>query len=85
MKLKLGIAGVGYLGRHHARKFSAMAGVDLCGVYDVNPDNAKQIAEELNLHIFSSYDELLAACQAVDIVATTSAHFELAHFALLVG
>ena len=85
MKLKLGIAGVGYLGRHHARKFSAMAGVDLCGVYDVNPDNAKQIAEELNLHIFSSYDELLAACQAVDIVATTSAHFELAHQALQAG
>lgn len=83
--IKIGVVGVGHLGQHHAQKFQNIDGAELVGIYDINEQRAKEIAKKLNTRSFNSYEELLTACDAIDISATTTAHYELAKTALLAG
>ena len=41
--LRCGAVGVGRMGRHHARVYAQMEGIDLVGVVDANLDRAKEI------------------------------------------
>lgn len=83
--IKVAVVGVGHLGQHHARKFQSIENASLVGIYDQNPARAQQISEQLNCKCFASYEEMLAQCDAVDIAATTTAHYSLARPALLAG
>lgn len=81
--LKIGIAGMGRLGRFHASKLQNNPSVCLEGCFDIIPERNHAAAEDFKIRAFGSYEELLANVDAVDIVATTSAHFDLAKLALL--
>ncbi len=83
--LKVGVIGVGHLGRHHARIFGEMKNCELIGVYDKNIDRAKEIANKNKTKSFENYQELLDEIDAVDISATTTYHYDLAKEALLAG
>ncbi len=83
--IKVAVVGVGHLGQHHARKFKSMDGAELVGIYDRNPERAAQISAQLGCKAFESYEAMLDACDAVDIAATTTAHYDLAKPALLAG
>ncbi len=83
--IRIGVVGVGHLGQHHARKFQAIEGACLAGIYDRNPQRAHEIAAKLETQAFESYEALLDASDAIDIAATTTAHYELAKPALLAG
>lgn len=73
--LKVGVIGVGYLGRFHAEKYAALAETQLVGVADVNPEQARKVAGALNTQAFTDYRELLPRVEAVSVVVPTSAHF----------
>ena len=83
--IKVAVVGVGHLGQHHARKFKSMDGAEVVGIYDRNPERAAQISAQLGCKAFESYEAMLDACDAVDIAATTTAHYDLAKPALLAG
>ncbi len=83
--VKVGVAGVGHLGLYHTQKFQDIAAAELVGVYDRNVVRAREIAAQQNTKVFESYTDLLSACEAIDIAATTTAHYELAKAALLAG
>ena len=51
-KIKVGVIGVGYLGKFHAQKYAAMDDVELVGVVDPNPDAAKSVATDNNTEPF---------------------------------
>ena len=76
--VKVGVIGVGYLGRFHAQKYAAMADVDLVGVVDTDPERARQVAEECATRPFAEYHDLLAQVDAVSVVVPTSLHHEVA-------
>ncbi len=80
---KLGVIGVGYLGRFHALKYSAMDNVQLVGVADPDVERCKEIAEECQCAYFSNYEELLEQVDAVSIVVPTSIHYKVAKKCLL--
>ncbi|GHB97985.1 Gfo/Idh/MocA family protein [Cerasicoccus arenae] len=83
--LKCGVAGVGYLGQHHARLYAALPQTELVGVYDVDARRAKKIAAEHGTRVFSSLEELGAACDAVSVVAPTDYHCAVAQTLLAQG
>lgn len=83
--LRIAVVGVGHLGFHHVRKFVAMENVKLSGIYDADSQRLNTVANELEMKAFSSFEELLRSCDAVDIAATTSSHYILAKEALLAG
>lgn len=76
--LNVGVIGVGYLGRFHAQKYAAMAGVRLVGVVDVNADQAARVAAECGCAAFTDYRLLLREVDAVSIVVPTSNHYAVA-------
>lgn len=77
-KVRVGVIGVGVLGRHHARLYKECAGADLVGIYDVNPDQAARVAEELGTRVFETIEALSAETEALSIAVPTHYHFGVA-------
>lgn len=77
-KIKVGVIGVGYLGKFHAEKYAAMEHVELVGVVDVDAKAAKEVADRLGTKAFSDYRLLLEQIQAASIVVPTTMHHEVA-------
>ena len=77
--LKTGVIGVGYLGKFHAQKYASHDNSNLIGVVDANQSTADQIAQELgNVNAYTNYQDIIDQVDAVSIVTTTPAHFEIA-------
>ncbi len=83
--LKIGVIGAGHLGKFHLNNWIEIEGVEVVGFCDIDDHNAKNVAEKYNLKRFSSPEELLDHCDAVDIVAPTTYHYELCALALRKG
>ncbi len=77
-KLLCGVIGVGSLGQHHARIYSELENAELVGVYDNNPERAKEIAQKHNCKVFNSIAEAGEACDAISVVVPTDRHMEVA-------
>ena len=50
--IKVGVIGVGYLGKFHTEKYASMEGVNLVGVVDVIPETAAAIAKKFDTKVF---------------------------------
>ncbi|MFA5354853.1 MAG: Gfo/Idh/MocA family oxidoreductase [Thermodesulfovibrionales bacterium] len=76
--INVGVIGVGYLGRHHARIYSQLEGVQLIGVADPDSGRAAGIAEEYGCGFYGDYRELLSRVDALSIVTPTTFHHKIA-------
>jgi predicted dehydrogenase len=76
--VKLGVIGVGHMGRHHARIYSEMPGVDLVAVVDTNELVAREIAKKYNTSYYLDYHQLVEKVDAVSIATPTSFHYPIA-------
>ncbi len=83
--LKVGVFGVGHLGKYHLNNWKEIEGVKLVGFYDPNEANAKEVAAHYGLKRFTDPDKLVESCDAVDIIAPTNFHFELCERAIRKG
>ncbi len=77
-KLRVGVVGVGYLGRFHARIYAAMPDVELVGVADVDRDTAHSVAGQHGCRAYTDARELLGKVDAVSIAVPTVAHLAVA-------
>ncbi len=84
-KVKIGILGVGHLGRLHAMQLKQVAEAECVGIYDVNTNRLTEIGQEFNIPVFEDFSQLLAAVDALSIVTPTTFHFEYAKQALQAG
>ena len=75
--LRLGVVGVGALGQHHVRILSAMEGVQLVGIADVNKERLKDISETYHVPAFKNCEDLLGKVDAVTIVVPTTKHYSV--------
>lgn len=75
--LKVGVIGTGHMGTNHVRVLSSEKKYDLVGVYDVDPEQAKNVAELYDTEAYESIEELLKAVEAVVIVVPSSLHKEI--------
>ena len=86
--IKVAVLGVGALGQHHARIYSELqkgGKVEFVGLYDANPERAKEIAKEHDTPVLASPEAVLSSAQALSIVTPTTTHFSLATQALEAG
>lgn len=82
-KLRVGVIGVGKMGRLHARAYDHFNHLcNFTGIYDPDKKAADAVARHYEVTAFSSARELLANVDAVTIAAPTDSHFELAKLAL---
>ena len=77
-KTKVGVIGVGHLGKHHVQHFSNITDVDLRGIYDINPEVSERISREHKTRSYSSLFELIERVDAVSIVTPTKDHKTIA-------
>jgi predicted dehydrogenase len=81
--LKIGVFGVGHLGKFHLNNWKEINGIKIAGFYDPSEENALFAKEHYQVKRYVDIDELIDASDAVDIVAPTTAHFELCKQAIL--
>lgn len=73
-QLRVGVVGVGYLGRFHAQKYAALSDVTLVGVVDSNPTRAAEIASECHTQAFPTHRDLFGQVDCVSIAVPTQFH-----------
>ena len=83
--LKIGVVGVGHLGKFHLNNWKEIPGVELVGFFDPNDDTAREVSDKYQLPRFLDPHSLLKACDAIDIVAPTNFHFEWCEKAIKMG
>jgi len=77
-KVKVGVIGVGNMGRNHVRSYVALKHrCELIGVYDIDRELNQEIAESYGVKAFSSAEALMAEVDAVNIATPTTTHFEI--------
>ena len=77
--LRTGVVGVGHLGYHHARLYSAMDDIELVGVIDADADRAKQVAADFGVPHFDTVQALVdAGAEAVSVATPTESHRDVA-------
>lgn len=76
-KIKAGVIGTGHLGKIHTKLFKEVEQCEFIGIYDLDYERAKTVAAEFGVKAFKELDELFVEVDAVDIVATTSAHYKV--------
>jgi predicted dehydrogenase len=80
--LKIGIFGVGHLGKFHIDNWKNIEQVTIVGFYDPNDAVANEVSTNYQLKRYLSIDELLDQVDAVDVVTPTQFHFEVCEAAL---
>ncbi len=75
--LKVGVFGVGHLGKFHLNNWKEIAGVKIVGFFDPNNDNAKAVVAQYGIKRFMDEDKLMDACDIIDVVVPTDWHFEV--------
>lgn len=74
--IKVGVLGAGHLGKIHLRLLHDSKRYELVGFYDPDQKIAQALAEEKGYHLFESEEELILACDMVDIVTPTIFHYQ---------
>jgi len=73
-KLKIGVVGVGHLGRLHVSNYVQIPEAEFVGVYDTNAQRAEEVAKEFNTQRFSELKNLISRVDAVSVVVPTTFH-----------
>lgn len=84
-KLRLGVVGVGHLGKEHARILSTLAEVELIGVADVRPEQLHAVAQRCQTRPFLRYRDLIPLVDAACIVVPTAEHRAVAADFIMAG
>ena len=87
-KTKVGVIGVGQIGKDHVAGYAEMPDVDVVAVADVNGAEAQRVAEQHGIkHRFTDFRELLALeeIQAVDVCLHNNLHAPVSIAALEAG
>jgi predicted dehydrogenase len=79
--IRIGVIGLGHLGKHHARILAEMTNATLVAAVDVN-ESGRAVAEKYQVPFFTDYHELAGKVDAVSIVVPTSIHHEISRFFL---
>lgn len=82
---KVGIFGTGHLGKFHLNNWKELPDVTLVGFFDPNEAAAADVAANYELKRYLSEDELIDACDIIDVVAPTNFHFAICEKAVRKG
>ena len=76
--LKIGVIGVGHLGRLHTSIYTQIPQANLIGIFDVDKERCQQVAQEFNTTCYSDFNQLLELVDAVSVVVPTTFHHQVA-------
>lgn len=77
-RLRTGVIGLGRMGQHHCRVYSNQKEAQLVGIYDINPQVARETSRKYDVPEYQRLDDLLDQVDAVTIATPTPTHFDIA-------
>ena len=77
-KIRIGVIGIGYLGKFHLEKFQKNKDCQLVWLIDKNIKNLKNYKNKYN--VSTNYKEIVDDVDAVSIVTPTVNHYEIARY-----
>jgi predicted dehydrogenase len=80
--IRIGVVGVGHLGRIHTKLARQLEHSQLVGITDPLSSAAASLAAEYGIKAFSCHSDLIHEIDAAIIAAPTRAHFEIARYLL---
>lgn len=83
--LKIGVIGLGSMGKNHARVCSEIDNIELVGVSDINQETVNHIANKFGTKPFTNYKEIISDIDIAIVAAPTVYHFEIANDLLDAG
>ncbi|HQU70682.1 MAG: Gfo/Idh/MocA family oxidoreductase [Calditrichaeota bacterium] len=83
--VRIGVIGVGHLGRLHTMQLKQIPEARFTGIYDSDPQRLAGIAGEFEVPAFERIEDLIEQSDALSIVTPTTHHFEIARMALAAG
>lgn len=76
--LRIGIFGAGHLGKIHIAQWLQIKNISLVGFYDPDDAQASATIDQFKIPRYTDIDKLIAEVDAIDIISTTTTHYELA-------
>lgn len=84
--MRCGVAGVGRMGRHHARLYADLPNAELVGVVDRDAQRAEEVAQRHGSRAFANVEDLLGAgADVLSVAVPTRDHLAVAKPALEAG
>ena len=87
-KIRIGIIGVGQIGKHHLREYAKIPGAEIVAAADVNEAELRKVAEEFKIpNVYTDFRKLLARddLQSVDVCVHNNFHAPMTIAALQAG
>jgi predicted dehydrogenase len=76
-KPRIGVVGVGHIGKNHARLYAELATGQFTAIYDTDRAVAEQYSAEFGVAAAASLEEFAERVDAASIATPTSTHFEV--------
>src|ERR1700741_2375630 len=83
--IRVGVVGVGSIGKNHARICAALKEAKFAAIYDTNRDVARGVGRQYNVPVASSLDEFIPLIDAATVAAPTNTHYEIGSRLLQAG
>jgi predicted dehydrogenase len=75
--LRIGVFGTGHLGKFHLNNWKEIPGIQVVGFFDPNDATAEEVSGQYKIPRFLNEDDLIDACDIIDVVAPTNVHFNV--------
>jgi predicted dehydrogenase len=83
--LKVGLIGLGYLGKIHLRLLKEIQEIELVGIYDLDLSITSSLSDQYAVKAYKDMQALINDCDALDIVTPSQTHFEIASLCIRKG
>lgn len=87
-KVRIGVIGVGQIGKHHLRQYQEVPEAEVVAIADIREDEARRVAQEFGIpHVYTDYHDLLRRddIQSVDVALHNRLHAPVTIDALEAG
>ncbi len=74
---RVGVVGVGHIGKNHARLYAEGGTAEFTAIFDQDAENAAAIAAQYNVRAADSLEEFSGLIDAASIATPTNSHFEI--------
>lgn len=76
-KVRVGVVGVGHIGKNHARIYAELPSAEFAAIYDTDPVKAEQLGREFNVPVASSLADFAERVDAASVATPTSSHWDV--------
>ncbi len=76
--LRVGVVGVGHIGKNHARLYAETDAADFTAIYDIDSKTAGQMAQQYKVQAANSLEQFAELIDAASVATPTNSHFAIA-------